>query len=352
MNVVPCRMKLGAVALVAGLALGPTGGSAETPEEFYKGKQIDLFVSVAAGGNGIYARPLARYIRRHLPGNPNVVIKEMAGAGGLTLANYMAQTAPKDGLAIATVNRGILIDPLLKTPAANYDASKFLSIGSLGTEISICATMAQARADTIQKAREADVVLGSIGPTTITTTYPHLLNATIQTKFKVITGYPTTQEIMLAMERREVDGVCLSYGTLNTNKPDWIPGKKVNVLAQFSFAPHPELKNVPTLRDLVKDATAQKMVEFYTMPDEMARPYFAPAGVPADRLMALRKAFGETLKDPDFIAEAQQLKMEIDYMSGEDMELKLNNLYAIPQATIQQVIDALAKERELNALKK
>lgn len=344
----------GVVAFSLCLGLGAEIASAQTPEQFYKGKQIDLFVSVANGGNGIYARPMAKYMRRYIPGEPNIVIREMPGAGGLTVANYVAQTANKEGLAFTTVNRGILIDPLLKTPGANFDASKLRSVGSLGSEVAVCALNAQSPVDSIQKARESAVVLGSIGPTTITTTYPHLLNAVAGTKFKVVTGYPTTGEIMLAMERREVDGICVSYGTLNTAKPDWIPGKKVNVLVQFSFTPHPHanLKGVPTLRDIISDADSVKMAEFYTMPDELARPYFAPQEVPADRLAALRKAFDASLKDPEFLAEANQMKMEVDYMSGEDMERKLKAIYAIPESTVQKVVDALARERETNASKK
>ncbi len=340
---------------VAGLAFCLTDAGAalgQSVEEFYNGKQIDLFVSVANGGNGVYARPMAKYMRRYIPGNPNIVIREMPGAGGLTVANYVAQTANKEGLAFTTVNRGILIDPLLKTPGANFDASKLRSIGSLGSEVAVCALNALSPVETVQKARESVAVLGSIGPTTITTTYPHLLNTVAGTKFKVVTGYPTTGEIMLAMERREVDGICVSYGTLNTARPDWIPGKKVNVLVQFSFNPHPNLKGVPTLRDLVRDGDSEKMAEFYTMPDELARPYFAPQEVPADRLAALRKAFEATLKDPEFQAEASQLKLEVDYMSGEDMERRLKTLYAIPDSTVQKVIDALARERETNASKK
>ncbi len=352
MNVILRTTKLGLAGVVFCLATG--AALAQSVEEFYKGKQIDLLVSVANGGNGVYARPMAKYMRRYIPGNPNIVIREMPGAGGLTVANYAAQTANKEGLAFTTVNRGILIDPLLKTPGANFDASKLRSIGSLGSEVAVCALNAQSAVDTIQKARESAAVLGSIGPTTITTTYPHLLNAVAGTKFKVVTGYPTTGEIMLAMERREVDGICVSYGTLNTARPDWIPGKKVNVLVQFSFNPHPDpnLKGVATLRDLVRDADSEKMAEFYTMPDELARPYFAPQEVPADRLVALRKAFELSLKDPEFLAEAGQLKLEVDYMSGEDMERRLKALYAIPASTVQKVVDALARERETNASKK
>jgi tripartite-type tricarboxylate transporter receptor subunit TctC len=324
-----------------------TAHAAEASEAFYKGKQIDLYTSAAAGGNSNFARPLAQYLRQHLPGQPNIVLKEMLGAGGLTLANFMDKVASKDGLVLASVNRGILVDPLLKTQGALFDASKFSMLGNLAPELAVCAVSSQSASDTIKKAQEKEVVLGSVGPTTITTTYPHLLNATIHTKFKVITGYQTTQEIMLAVERGEVEGACLSYGTLKANRPDWIPGKKVKIIVQFAFKAHPELKDVPTLSTLVNDAKARSMVEFYTLPDEVARPYFAPPGIPADRLNVLRKAFDETMQDAEFIKEQQQLKLDLDPMSGEEAQRKLQTLYSIPPATIQEVIDALAKEREM-----
>jgi tripartite-type tricarboxylate transporter receptor subunit TctC len=342
-------LRLGLVLL--GAALTWSVNAAETPEQFYKGKQIDLYASAISGGNGVFARPLAHYMRQYLPGQPNIVMKEMLGAGGLVLANYIGQIAPKDGLVLATVNRGILVDPLLKTPSAAYDASKFSLIGSLGPELAICFVNADSPANTIQKAQERDVILGSVGPTTITATYPHLLNATINTRFKIIAGYQTTQEIMVAMERREVEGMCVSYGTLKTNRPDWIPNKKVTVLIQFAFKPHPELKDVPTL-DGVKDPTARNMLEFYTLPDEVARPYFGPPGIPADRLNALRRAFDAAVKDPELMAEETKLKLELDPMSGEEAERKLKALYAIPESTIQQVITALEKQREINAIKR
>jgi len=336
------RARHGAGLLLACLSLAVSHAAAQTVDSFFRGKQLDILVGNAAGGGyDLYSRVLARHIGRHVPGNPAVVVKNVPGAGGLKLANDLFTTVAKDGTSFGIFDRGIVIEPLLDNPGARFDATKFSSVGSIGKQVATCAAWYQAPGKTIQQALTTELVIGGTGPSA-TTTYPTLLNAVIKTKFKIVSGYEGSGDIMLALERGEVQGVCLSWPTLKSIKGDWVRDKKLVPLVQISFVSDPELAGVPLVQDIAESDAARDMLRFFFAPNEFGRPYFAPPGVPADRLTALRRGFDATMNDPEFRADAEKSQMDVDPMTGEAMHALLQRIYAAPPAVIEGVADAMA----------
>jgi tripartite-type tricarboxylate transporter receptor subunit TctC len=337
------RSRTGIGVLLACLSLAwSQAAPAQGVDSFFRGKQLEILVGNAAGGGyDLYSRVLARHIGRHVPGNPAVVVKNVPGAGGLKLANDLYTTVARDGTSFGIFDRGVVIEPLLDNPGARFDATKFSSIGSIGKQVATCAAWYQAPVKTIQQALTTELIIGGTGPSA-TTTYPTLLNAVIHTKFKIVSGYEGSGDIMLALERGEVQGVCLSWPTLKSIKGDWVRDKKLVPLVQISFVSDPELAGVPLVEDIAKSDTARDMLRFFFAPNEFGRPYLAPPGVPADRLTALRRGFDATMTDPEFLADAEKSQMDVDAMTGEAMDALLKRIYAAPPAVIKGVTDAMA----------
>jgi tripartite-type tricarboxylate transporter receptor subunit TctC len=325
------------LALCVALCAGQGVAQAQSVADFYKGKQIAMLTTRANSGNGIYARTLSRFMGKHIPGNPSVVIQEMPAAAGLAIMTHMYSIAPHDGLTMGTVDRGVLLEPLMGTAAAKFDASKMTSIASIGSQVVVCSVSAQSKIKTIQQAMQEETLVGALAPNTILAAYPALLNAVLHTKFKIITGYEGTQGVFLAMERGEVDGICGAWSTLKADRPDWVKQNKVRLLLQVSFTEHPELKGVPKLSDFVKDETARNMLNFYASPDVIGRPYLAPPDVPADRVEALRRAFDATMDDAGFKEEAKKLNLEIEPVKGEEMQKRLAAIYSTPSDILRRI---------------
>lgn len=336
-------MAIGAVALIAGISSGDV--RAQSAADFYKEHMLEIGVGHGAGGGyDVYTRVMARHLSGHVPGKPAIVVKNMPGAGGLKLANHLAKGAPRDGSMFGLFDRGGVIEPLLGNKAARFDARELTPIGSIGKHVATCAAWHKAKVLTIDAAMKQQLLVGGTGPSA-TTTYPAILNAVAGTRFKIISGYKGSQEIMGAMEKGEVEGVCLSWSTLKAARPDWVREKKLVPLVQIAFKPHPELSSVPLIDRVVKNDDARKMLRFFFAPNEFGRPYFAPPKIPTDRTVALRRAFDATMQDKGFLADAEKAKMEVDPMTGEDMAALVKELYETPKALTQRVADALAPFR-------
>jgi tripartite-type tricarboxylate transporter receptor subunit TctC len=337
------RAQLG---LVLGLALLLPAAAARAQAPFFKGKQIEILVGNAAGGGyDLYTRVLARHIGRHIPGNPAVVVKNVPGAGGLKLASDLFTTAPRDGTTFGIFDRGVVIEPLLDNPGARFDATKYSAIGSIGKQLATCAAWHLAPVKTIQQALAAELIIGGTGPSA-TTTYPALLNAVIKTRFKIVSGYEGSGDIMLAIERGEVQGVCLSWPTLKSIKGEWVRDKKLVPLVQISFKSDAELAGVPLILDIAKTDAAREMLQFFFAPNEFGRPYLGPPGIPAERLALLRRGFDAAMSDPEFRADAEKSQMDVDPMTGEEMEALIKRIYAAPPEVVKGVIDAMAAFRK------
>ena len=316
---------------------------AQTPEEFYKGKQVTLIIgSGAGGGYDLYARALARHMGRHIPGNPQIVPKNLSTAGGVVASNALYNQVDKDGLTFGALTTGNLVDPLFGNPKATYEPLKFNWIGSLGKLEKICGTWYTHPVKTIDDMRKHEVLIGGTGATSDSAVFPKVMNALIGTKLKVVQGYEPGPSLELSVEKGETEGICgISWSTLKASHPEWIKGNKLNVVLQMGLTRLPDLPNVPSAIDLVSNEEDRQVLELILIPQEMGRPYVAPPGIPADRLAALRRAFEETWKDPEYLAEAQRLQMEIEPMTGAEMQKMLETAYGRPRRIVERASELI-----------
>jgi tripartite-type tricarboxylate transporter receptor subunit TctC len=318
---------------------------AQTPADFYKGRAVDLYVGYSVGGGyDLYARVLARHIGRHIPGNPTIVVKNMEGAGSLRLANWLYRIAPKDGSVFATIGRGTGFDPLLGVPAAQFDAPRFTWIGSGNHEVSVCvAYQGSSGVTTFADLRTREITVGGTGASSDTDQFPKVLNGVLGTKMKIISGYPGGNDIVLAMERGEVQGRCgWSWSSVKSTAGAMIAGKKLNVLLQLSLHRHPELPDVPLVVDLAKNDEERQILTLIFARQVMGRPFLAPPGIPADRADTLRAAFTATMTDPAFVAEAEKAQLEVNPVGGEDLQKLVAEIYRTPPQVANKAAQLLA----------
>jgi tripartite-type tricarboxylate transporter receptor subunit TctC len=330
-----------AFAAVA-LAVAPVSvGGAQTPEEFYKGKTIDLYIGYSVGGGyDIYARALAQHIGKHIPGNPTVVPRNMEGAGSLRLANWLYNVAPKDGTAFGIIGRGIPFGPLLGGEGSEFDATKFTYLGSMNEEVSVCVTWHTTGVDSFEKLKESEVVVGGTGPDADTDQFPRVVNGVLGTKLKVVSGFPGGNDILLAMERGELGGRCgWSWSSVKTAHADWVADKKINILFQMSANKHPDLADVPLIMDLAETDEQRQILRLIFSRQTLGRPFVAPPGLPEDRVQALRDAFMATLEDPEFLADAEKADLEITPVSGEDVQALVTDIYETPPELAAQAAE-------------
>jgi len=304
-------------------------GLAQTVADFYRGKSIDVYISSGVGGgNDLYARMVARHLGKHIPGHPTVVPKNMEGAGGMRLANWLYNVGARDGTVIGAVSRAMAFEPLLGNKTAQYDATRFNYIGSANDEVSVCVAWYTSGIKTFEDAQRVQLIVGATGIAEDTYQYPALLNHLFGAKFKMVVGYPSGSDINLAMERGELEGRCsIPWSTVKASRRSWIDERKVNLLMQYSLSKHPDLPNVPLVMDLAKTDEQRAMLKLIFGRQVMGRPFVAPPGVRKDRIDALRDAFLETMADTEFVAEAERGKIEIMQVSGEDVEKLVLDVY-------------------------
>jgi len=318
----------------SGLSLAQKAGEKSAEH----GAPIDLYIGYSSGGGyDVYARALARHLDRHLPGDPTILPKNMPGAGSLVLANWLYNVAPKDGSAFGMIGRGTGFDPLLGSNKAQFDASKFNWIGSMNDEVSVCVAWHTTGVTKLEQVMQQELVVGGTGSAADTDQFPKVLNGVIGTKFKIVSGYPGGNEIDLAMERGEVQGRCgWSWSSVVATHKNWLDEKKINILVQLSMQKHPDLPNVPLIMDYAKTDEERQIFKLIFSRQPMGRPFVAPPGVPAERVAILRKAFMDTLADKQFLADAERMKLEINAVSGEDVQRIVNDVYATPKATAKK----------------
>jgi tripartite-type tricarboxylate transporter receptor subunit TctC len=330
------RVTLGVLAgALAGICMM---GAAAAQTVSYEGKTVRMIIPAGAGGGyDTYARVLAGHLGNHLPGKPNIINQNMPGASGMIATNWGAsEAAPKDGSVIVATYNGLLLEPLFGNEKAKFDPRKFEWIGSIGKQQQICVTWHTSPIKSIDQAKQREIIVSATGATGNAATMPKMLNTMLGTKFKVVTGY-TTPESRLAVERGEAEGICgLSYSTLKASNPDWILNKRINVLVQTGATAQAGLESVPLLINLVSDGDTKKVLEVLAAPEEMGRPFFMPAGTPKPYVEAMRKAFDATLKDPDFLAEAEKARLEVDPLTGVQMENLLKSAYETPKPLVEQ----------------
>jgi tripartite-type tricarboxylate transporter receptor subunit TctC len=317
---------------------------ADDVADFYRGHTLTVVISFSVGGGyDLYARMLARYLGKYVPGHPTVVPENMPGAGGLRASNYLYSAAPKDGSVIGTFSRSIPTMPLVE-PGLSFDGRQFSWIGSMSGDTSLCLTGGKSAVKTFDDMLTVPVVMGGQYAAADSDIYARLYDNVFGAKIKLVSGYPGTNDITLAMERGEVDGICgLSWGTIKVAHPEWIRDHSVNLLVQAALKKDPELSDVPLALDLIDDPEKKQILYIHFAPQAIGRPFAAPPGIPADRKAALRKAFDETMKDPDLLAEAARERMDIGPMNGADIDALLGQLYAIPSDVDAKAAKAIAE---------
>ncbi len=278
--------------------------SAQTAEEFYRGRTITLQIGYAPGGGyDVYARTFAPYLSQHMPGRPAVVTQNVPGAGSLKLANDIYNIAPRDGTVIGAIGREQLTAPLFNVPGVRFDARKVNWIGTLDRSASVCVAWHTTRFHSLEDTREHEMVVGGTGPASVTVVLPTALREVLGYKLKVVPGYPGGNEVAVALERGEVEGRCgWSYASLMSTHRDWVRDKKVRFLAAASRSRVRDLPNLPSVLEFAKSERERQILSLILAGEAMARPFLAPPSVPADRLAVLRAAFIAAARDPDFRA--------------------------------------------------
>lgn len=324
------------VASLAATLSAPSHAFSDEVEDFYKGKVVNVIIAFSAGGGyDLYARLLARYIGKYIPGNPTVVPQNMPGAGTLKAAQFLFSVAPKDGTYIGTFSRSLPLSPLFGLPGANFDPRKFVWLGSITHDTILCLSWHDSKIKTFNDTLSTEYRVGGEGRSSDPDLYARLIKTLLNSHAKLVTGFPGSADIMLAMERGELDGVCgVSYSTMKSRHGSWLASKKVNILVQGGMEKDPELPNTPMLLDLAKNSEQRRILEMYLAPQAIARPFVASPGIPADRARALQVAFAKTMQDKDFLAEAEKLHLDVNPVGGDKILKIINSLYETPKDTV------------------
>jgi tripartite-type tricarboxylate transporter receptor subunit TctC len=331
-----------AAALLSANLAAPAPAAAQPAEDFFKGKTITISVGFSPGGSyDFYPRLFARYMGKYIPGNPTVVVQNMPGAGSMRAANHLYNIAPKDGTALGVVSQTVMLEAPLGTPGVKYNAVEFTYVGRMTSVLETMISWHEAQAKTIHDVRKYETIAGGTGPTSPTEGYPRLLNAFAGTKFRIISGFGGTAEIMLAMERREIDALENSWTSIVRTKKEWLDGKKINVLIQAQLERSKELPDTPTLVELGNTPEDKAALAFYTSSAAVSRSMIGAPGIPADRLKVLRDAFMAVTRDPQFLTDVKQSQAEFDPAPGEYLEELAKKIAATPKAVIERTAAAL-----------
>ena len=310
--------------------------------DFYAGKQISLVVGAPAGGGyDFLARLVSRHMGKHIPGAPSFVVQNMPAANSIAATNHLANVAPRDGTAIALVQRGMLLAKLINPTGVQFDIAKLNWIGNLNSETGVTLARVNAPVTTASELFDKELIVG--GQTGVDPEItPRLYNALLGMKFRIISGYPGTTAIGLAMESGEVEGVGdWSWSSLKVQRPEWIRDKKVNILIQGALEKDPELPDVPSALDFVKDDVSRRALELYFTQKTVARPLVAPPDVPADRLAILRKALMALGDDKEFLDDAQRSRIEIGLLPGEAVEKVIAMIAHAPPDAVARLVGAM-----------
>jgi tripartite-type tricarboxylate transporter receptor subunit TctC len=336
---------VGALALALGLGASLPADAAQSAADFYKDRKVDLLIGYSAGGGyDVYARTIARFWGKHIPGNPQFVPRNKPGAGSLLVTNEMYNLSPKDGSVVGTFARGAPLEALFHNPGAKFDPTKLGWIGSANNEVSVCGIWHTVPLKSTEDFLTKEIVLGGTGPGADTDLFPMTMNNVLGTHYKLISGYPGGNDINLAIERGEVQGRCgWSWSSVISTRPNWLKEKLIQIPVQIGLKKHEDLPNTPLVFDLAKNPRDRKILEVVFSGQPMGRPYAAPPGLPSDRLKLLRDSFMATMKDPAFLAEAEKAKLEITPVSGEEVQDIVEKTFSTPKDIIEAAKEATTR---------
>jgi len=330
MTIISRRSVRSVLAVAGGVLLAAAPVQADEVADFYKGNTLTIWSGLTPGGSyTAYAMALKDHMKKHLPGHPTIIVGSRLGGSGRVLANWMYNVGPRDGSMFGLIHERMGLEPHVYPKGTKFDGRKMSWIGSMAKQKSVCFTWHSSKVKTFDDAQKMTAIVGTNSSTSTGAVMPRMLNSMAGTKFKIISGYEP-QEIFLAMERGELDGLCgYGWGSLKVARPDFIRDKKVNMLLQFSDRSHAELEGkVPVMMDYITNRTDRTMLKLVFGTQEMGRPFVGPPEIPKARFAALRKAFMDTMMDADFLKDAKKRRLEIDPISGEEVEKLVNELYA------------------------
>jgi tripartite-type tricarboxylate transporter receptor subunit TctC len=334
-------------AMLAAAGLSPALAQ-KSVEDFYKGKNVDLVIGYSPGGGyDLYARLVGQYIGKHIPGNPTIVPRNMPGAGSRTAVAWLSNVAPKDGTILATADQSLSVAQAMGDKALTdmkIDTSKLIYIGNPSADNNTTSTWHTSKVKTIQDAMKYEIPMGATGGST-SSQYPRAMNALLGTKFKIILGYPGGNDINLAMERGEVEGRgSNAWASWKSTRMDWIKDKKINLLVQIGLTKAPDLPDVPLMMDLAKNPDDKAVLKLLSASTTIGRPLFTSPGVPEERVKALRAAFEATMKDPEFLADAQKRGFDINPVSGEEMQKIVVDIVSTPRVVADRLQSIIGTE--------
>jgi tripartite-type tricarboxylate transporter receptor subunit TctC len=309
--------------------LAPASVRADAIEDFYRNKDVQVLVgNPAGGGYDVYARFLARHLGRFIPGQPRIVVVNMPGANGMIMTNHMFNRAVRDGTVIGMPNRSDPTEPLFGNDQARYDARAFNWLGSMNNEVSICGAWHTTRMTRFDDLKSRELIVGGTGPGDDTVMFPTVINNVLGTKMRIVTGYPGGNDLNIALERGEIEGRCgMSYSSLTGTRPEWLRENRFNILLQISTAKHTALGAIPVVIELAANDRQRQIMRLLFARQLWGRPFVAPPDVPAPRVAALRKAFTDTMNDPQFRDEAGRAKLEITPVDGDTIQKEVVDIY-------------------------
>jgi len=329
--------KLASFALASSLLAGALPAAAQTPNPF-NGKPLTMIIGFGPGGGyDSWGRILGRHIGKHVPGNPTVVPQNMPGAGSFQAASHLFNIAPKDGTVMGIIARDAPLGPITGAEGARFDPVRLSWIGTPTTETNVCITTSKSGVKTAQDLTEKTLIVGDTGAGTGTRSYPKALNEILSMKFKLISGFPSSSDVFLAMERGEVDGICESLDSVIGKRPNWIKDKVVTILFQGGAEPNPDLKDIPFVLDLATTEQQKAELRFLYAGQGIGRPFVAQPDLPADRLKMLRDAFNATMKDPEFIEEVKKQKLDLEPEDGPHLEALIKQIYSTPKPIVDKI---------------
>jgi tripartite-type tricarboxylate transporter receptor subunit TctC len=317
---------------------GAITASAQTPEQFYRGKSIDLVIGYPTGGsNDFYSRLLARHLGKHIPGNPTVVPRNTPGAGSFLALNQVFNVAPKDGTVLALAAPTATLDEKLGTQGVRFKTAELNWIGRIDSATNVVFTWKTSKVKTFEDALKYEVSLGGTGVGSTVSIYPTVMNNVFGTKFKLVMGYRGSNEAMLAVERGEVEGHSTAWTAVKVAHPNWIRDKEISILVQFAIKRHPELADVPTAIDLARNDDERKVLGAIMAAAEIGAAFSTTPRVPADRVLALRRGFDETMKDPEFLDEAMRSNISVGPLPGEELQKLIVDVSSLPPDLLAKV---------------
>ena len=336
------KLVLAAIGLAA-LIGGPA--AAEDVADFYRGRQIDLIIGATVGGGyDAYARLLARHFSEHMPGHPTIVPRNMPGASSNKATSYIYEVAPRDGTAMGAVNSGAILEPLLGDKLPGVDATRLVHLGSANREVFLCYVRADSPVKRFEDLFSHEVVLAATAEGGPTRDFPTILVNVLGARLRIVSGYPGTREINMAVEQGEADGQCgYGWSSLVQAQPQWLTEHKITILAQEALKGHPRMDamGVPLTLSFARTDPQRAVMELFYDQLVFGRPYILPPGTPADRVAALRRAFMETMRDPALLADAAKTRLDVDPVSGEEVQEVVAKMYALPPSVVEGANQAL-----------